>query len=230
MNITEEKRRSSNTRFKAVCEPSKWRQFKALVKKQFLQGTRDRVSLYNGLLSPVYMVIVLIIVKTVSIPNAIDVKPLIPLTEGTCSASQPSCVHMGYITNGAIEDTLSNIRKLFDYSEPNTVSMRQFASYDELANHFNADPASLVVGVTFDNNDVLSSTTYQIHTNHTLATDRDYVTTRSLTIQAYIERAIANVRRQAKGQTLLSSPLPEKGATFGKKIQITHSLNMCYRS
>ncbi|ORX89818.1 P-loop containing nucleoside triphosphate hydrolase protein [Basidiobolus meristosporus CBS 931.73] len=219
MNRPEEKLRSSNSKFKAVCEPSKWRQFKALIRKQFLQGVRDRVSLYNGFLSPIYMVAILVIVKTVSIPAAIDIKPLPALTDGTCSAIQPNCVHMGYITNGPIDSTLMHMRMLFDYSEPNVVSMRKFASFQDLADHFNADPASLVVGVTFNNSDVLSSTSYQIHTNHTLVSNQDYVATKSLTIQAYIERAIANVRREANGLTLLSSPLPAKGATFGKKIE-----------
>ncbi|KAK9718302.1 hypothetical protein K7432_005598 [Basidiobolus ranarum] len=210
--------KSSNARYKSTCERSKWRQFKALIKKQVLHGIRDKVSLYNGLLSPIYMIAILIIIKAVSIPAVIDVKPFMPLTEGTCSVSQPNCVHMGYIANGPIEETLTNLRKLFAYSEPKEVSIRRFADYNELANHFSQDPSSLVVGVTFNTNDRAQSAAYEIHANHTLSKDRDYVTTRSLTIQAYIERAIANVRRQASGQTLLSSPLPPKEATFGKKI------------
>ncbi|KAF9431092.1 ATP-binding cassette sub- A member 2 [Podila epigama] len=86
---------------------------------------------------------------------------------------------------------------------------------------YDISPANFVVGVVFYGptlrqpkaHEHLHQFKYAIKVNHTVHNSRDYIGSRFLTAQAYVERAAINVHRIANNKTRLSSPLPLKTTT-----------------
>lgn len=109
---------------------------------------------------------------------------------------------------------VEQLRNFFQASEPHDTVIKSFASANDIIAQYSNNPKSIVVAVDFLDTDVKEGggiVNYEILANHT-SIYQDYITTRFLTAQAYIERAIVNVRRRTQQLAPFSSPLPPKDA------------------
>jgi hypothetical protein len=151
------------------------------------------------------------------------------LTDGTCLPTDtPDCVHFAYVNQTAIEPVIEQLDEFFRASEPHPVVMRSYDDLGTLFAHYERQPHALVVAVDFTELEpnVLNASSggignYRIISNYSFIDD-DYVGTRFMTGQAYVERALVNVRRSAQGLLPLSSPLPTRNTHVEGNATSTH--------
>ncbi|KAI9591444.1 hypothetical protein BDF19DRAFT_455033 [Syncephalis fuscata] len=213
-------RGTCNVIYEVATEPSVWRQFYALFVKNLKIMLRDYAPTVNSILSPVYFLVILIFLNlaTIKPDKEFKINSLPYLTNDTCSpTTTPDCVHLAYTngnSNADLTPIINQLRSFFDASEPNSVVIKSFASADDIIAQYNKNTRSVVVAVDFLGANVASLTSggrsqYEILANHT-SIYSNYIDTRFLTAQAYIDRALTNVGRAAKQLPLLNSPLPPR--------------------
>ncbi|KAF8936757.1 hypothetical protein BGZ58_003761 [Dissophora ornata] len=154
-------------------------------------------------------------------PNHLDVKALPFLSSDTCK-STTVCTYFGYTGIPTTDPIISELSGLFAASEPQSVVPKFFANEQAMSAAYDVSPVNFVVGVVFlgpstnlsmpagPNATSNAQYSYTIVANHTAYVDHDYVGSRFATAQAYVERAVINLRRKANGKPPLSSPLPLK--------------------
>ncbi|KAI8053070.1 hypothetical protein BDF22DRAFT_655742 [Syncephalis plumigaleata] len=209
-------RSTCNIAFEVTTEPTVGRQYYALFIKNLKIMSRDYAPTINSIVTPLYLLAILIFLNlaTARPDKAFKTNSLPYLTNDTCLPSSINgCVHLAYTSKSDVNPIVEQLRSFFQASEPHETVVKSFASVDDIITQYNDNPKSVVVAVDFldtnlDGNS--GSVQYEILANHT-SIYNDYISTRFLTAQAYIERAILNVRRRTQQLPPLSSPLPPRG-------------------
>ncbi|KAJ1977296.1 hypothetical protein H4R35_002360, partial [Dimargaris xerosporica] len=221
------------TKYTVQVRPSWVRSVKALLRKSALSCWRNQAILIFELLTSIYFLALLVgLNQSAKKDTVAQATESLPALTSAC----PSCLHLAYTNSTPVGSFLDAFRDLTDQSEPFPVHTRAFSSRQSMFDHYNAHPFETVAGVTLPVLDTSETTpaanarlltkraneplSYTLHCNHTALGDAGFIETRCLTAQIYVERALSNALRKARGLPLLPSPIarPTDPNTYAGKM------------
>ncbi|KAI9179017.1 hypothetical protein H9P43_005679 [Blastocladiella emersonii ATCC 22665] len=222
-------RPTAHTLYTLATHRSAWAQFLALCRKNLLVKARDSM--------PWIIMLGILVVLNAStgskaLPPAVNNFPL--LTEGTCVGVTPrdDCVHLAYTNSTPVGPILRQLVPLVAASEPNPATIRGFPSRAAILDYFLAHPGAIVAAVEFKNVSaavsfpyanadavtalpkVPAGVEYTVYTNYS-SFAASFVTTRFLTAQTYVERAIINTVRAQYALPPLAAPFANGTTSSG---------------
>ncbi|KAF9185448.1 hypothetical protein BGZ50_003039 [Haplosporangium sp. Z 11] len=216
-------RQTAQAAFNITSEPSPSKQLFALLIKNVKIRTRDLAQTINAIFQPVWMMLILVFlhISAKDAANQMSVKALPYLSVDTCK-SVADCTYFGYTGIPATDPMIAELTGFFAASEPQAVVPKFYTDEAAMTAAYDVSPVNFVVGVVFTSSSSNLSTpsagsespadlySYTILANYTAYVHKNYLDSRYVTAQAYIERAAINLRRKANNKPPLSSPLPLK--------------------
>ncbi|KAJ1565621.1 ATP-binding cassette sub- A member 5 [Nowakowskiella sp. JEL0078] len=148
-------------------------------------------------------------------PEADPTVNRLPTLTSICS----SCIHIGYVNSSNIDPIIKSLASLLSESESPSISIQSFSDLNTLNNFHAYSPAGLLAGINFLNVSAATATTsgnaslglnqYQIYVNESswFLDSNGPINSGYTTVLAYVERALQNAFREARGLPPFRSPL-----------------------
>ncbi|TPX34688.1 hypothetical protein SmJEL517_g02744 [Synchytrium microbalum] len=201
--------------FSVSLQPSKTKQFVALVRKDWRLKTREWLLTFVAVFVPLFQMSILLILQSALLkrPDSNPQPTQFPKLTTLCT----SCVHVAYVNDSTtINSVITQLQSLILANEPTAV-FQAFDSETSLRTYQVAN--TVVAGVAFTNvSSALTGgaglSTYTIYANETVFTS-GYATSRFTTLQLYVDRVLVNLARSAKGLAALPNPLNYTSSATG---------------
>jgi ABC-type lipoprotein export system ATPase subunit/ABC-type multidrug transport system permease subunit len=181
--------------FRMQVEPTHWKQYKALLTKEFRVKVRSIAASSIPVLEPVWILFILIVLN-LNLSRGIlspEPKPFLTL-QSKCI--RPDCVLLAYTNTSSIDPVLTQLSAILQRAEPNG----KIEYVPDLIQESIASPGRIVVGVEFTNIASLFtsgpniSVAYNLFVNNTIFV-QGFDDARLLVASQYIETALQNVHR-----------------------------------
>ncbi|KAI8869487.1 hypothetical protein GQ42DRAFT_156172 [Ramicandelaber brevisporus] len=208
--------------YRATATLSRFRQVKALVRKNILLRMRAPAQTVSDIITPLYFLVLLIILAITARPKVTgQVMTALPaLTSVDC----PGCIHIAVTADPTVEAStidavMAELTSLTSASESSAPKIVKFASPGVLENEYKVNTTRILTAVVLNNATTIGSKSgadggpsvrYTLRTDFATITTGNPVDMLLTTTQAYIDRALINVHNSRSGRPALSTPLQPK--------------------